>query len=106
MKREVRLTDRAGEQLEAGYHWYAERSLDLAARWYNGIIDALLGLENNPERFGLAREGVELSMTCRELLYGVGKRKTHRALFAVRPDAVVVYAIRHLAQQDVTPEDL
>jgi hypothetical protein len=41
-----------------------------------------------------------------QLLYGLGKRKTHRALFAVHEQRVVVHAIRHLSQLDVTIDDI
>jgi hypothetical protein len=47
-----------------------------------------------------------LPIEIRELAYGLGRKPTHRALFAIRPDAVIVYAIRHTAQADVTPDDL
>jgi len=41
-----------------------------------------------------------------ELHYGVGRKKTHRAIFAIRSHRVVIYAIRHLAQDDLTADDL
>jgi len=46
------------------------------------------------------------SCTTRELHYGSGRRTTHRVLFRVLEHNVVeVMAIRHFAQQDVTPDD-
>jgi hypothetical protein len=41
----------------------------------------------------------------RELHYGLGHRSTHRAVFAMRNDEVIVYTVRHLAQRDLTPDD-
>jgi plasmid stabilization system protein ParE len=106
MRYEVVVTERACQQLDSGCEWYAAQSPELAAEWYNGFIDALLGLEHNPERFGFAHESQRVGLPIRELLDGIGRRKTHRGLFAVRPDRVVIYAIRHVAQQDVTADDL
>lgn len=41
----------------------------------------------------------------RELHYGSGKQKTHRALFRVFGDRIEVLAIRHHAQRNVSPND-
>ena len=52
----------------------------------------------------------------RDKLFGVGRRKTHRLVFrlasepadpsAANPAAVELVAVRHLAQDDLTPLDL
>lgn len=102
---EVFLTDEATRQLDNAYNWYAAQSELVAANWYNGFLDALDSLANNPDKHGFARENDRLPFELRELLYGSGRRKTHRALFSIRPDRVVVYSIRHVAQRDVTPDD-
>ncbi|HBE67547.1 MAG TPA: hypothetical protein DDW52_05290 [Planctomycetaceae bacterium] len=60
--------------------------------------DALDTITSNSESFPLARESEELPLQVRQMLYGAGKRKTHRILFAVRPDRIVVHRIRHVAQ--------
>jgi hypothetical protein len=44
--------------------------------------------------------------TIRELHYGLRNKATHRAVFEVRNDEVIVYTVRHLAQRDLTPDDL
>ena len=38
--------------------------------------------------------------------YGLGSRPTHRAVFAIRPDMVLVLTIRHAAQADLAEGDL
>jgi hypothetical protein len=35
-----------------------------------------------------------------------GRRPTHRAVFAIRGEGMVVLAVRHLAQQDLSPDDV
>lgn len=54
----------------------------------------------------LAREKDAFPIEIRELRYGLGRRPTHRAVFAIRPNVVVIYAIQHLAQRDLTLDDL
>lgn len=104
---EVKLTERAYQQLKSSAQWWADnRSSTQAVRWYEAFLRALVTLERNPERCALARENESMPVEMRELYFGLGRRKTHRAVFAIRPDYVVVYAIRHLAADDLSPEDI
>lgn len=66
-------------------------------RWYNGFLDQLESLANDSERLPLAPESGDLIVPVRQMLYGL-RRKTHRVVFTVRADAVVVLRIRHVAQ--------
>ena len=55
MSYRVVLNERAEGQLEAAYLWWLEhRSPDQATRWYNGFLDAMDALRQNPDRFGVA----------------------------------------------------
>jgi hypothetical protein len=62
-------------------------------------------LAENPERCPFARENPRFPIELRLLNYGSGRRTTHRIIFAIRPTLVVVYAVRHVAQQDWRPEE-
>ena len=107
MTYEVYVTDKASRQLEAAARWWAEnRSVEQARRWYDGFVAAIRSLAKNPQQFPLAPETDAFPIAMRQLVYGLGRKKTHRAVFAVRPDRVVVYAVRHLAQDEITPDDL
>jgi len=107
MSYRVILNERAEGQLEAAFLWWFERrSPEQATRWYNGFLDALNGLRENPDRFGAAHEDPQFPYPVRELLYGLGSRVTHRALFTIRDDTVYVFSIRHVAQRDITPDEL
>lgn len=98
------LTQPAEEELLSAFRWWAEhRSVDQAARWYDGFVDALASLADNPERCPLARENSQFPAELRELHYGVGSRPTHRAVFTIRPGIVLVYTVRHAAQDDWKP---
>ena len=101
------LTDRAHADLEAAYSWWAEnRSESQAAKWYDACADALESLASRPERCVVSRENDEFPMEIRDLDFGLSRRRTHRAVFTIRPDMLLVIAIRHLAQRDLSPDDL
>lgn len=106
MKYEVVLADEAERNLQAAYQWYDSRSAEAAHRWYDGIVRAAASLEKAPERCPLAHENDRFPVELRQLNYGSGKRLTHRIVFAIRSRRVVIYAIRHLAQRDLTPDDV
>ena len=109
MNYQVVITSRAKSQLSASAHWWAaHRSIEQAERWLDGFEQALAGLAENPQPYPTAPENdlYDLPYPVQQLLYGIGKRLTHRAVFEVRQDTVFVVAIRHLAQDDLSPEML
>lgn len=104
MKYEVVLTNEADENVRAAVGWYAERSQEVADRWYDGLLEAFTSLEQNPQRCSASNESSRFPIGLKQLLYGSGRRITHRIVFAIRPNHVVVYAVRHVAQRDLDPE--
>jgi len=104
MTHQVLLGDRAAKDLEDAYCWYAKRSAENAARWYNGFLDAIQTLASHPERCPRAPESHKFPMEVRQLLYG--RRRSWRALFTIREETVVVLHIRHTARRDLGPDDL
>jgi plasmid stabilization system protein ParE len=92
--------------LEQAIWWAENRSAEQALRWLEGFEASLESLAEHPERFAAAREKDAFNVVIRELHYGVRGKATHRALFEIRNDEVIVYSIRHLAQRDVHPDDL
>lgn len=105
---DVVLTRHAQDELEQAYDWWAEnRSTRQADRWYTGFIQAMLALEQDPERFSLAPESDLFSIDVRQLHYGVSGKPTHRALFTIRSDtSVVILRVRHLAQKPLTSDEI
>jgi plasmid stabilization system protein ParE len=107
MKYRIVVDPRVHDQLRQACRWWAEHhSAEQAERWYNGFADAIQTLGDNPHRHGLAPENESFPIEVRNLLYGIGHKPTHRALFAIRPDMVYVFSVRHLAQKPLTPDDL
>jgi plasmid stabilization system protein ParE len=103
MRYEVVLTSEAQENARAAYDWYAARSPDAANQWHAMLLEKLTALEADPQRWPLADENARFPIELRQLPCGSGRRITHRIIFAIRPTKVVVYAIRHVAQQDWRP---
>ena len=108
MKYDIHVDDDVYAMLRDTEAWYADRaqSSDVGAKWRSGFLEALRALSDNPFQFALARESTRFPYDLRELLYGSGRRKTHRALFRIVDDRVEVLAIRHVAQRDLTADDL
>jgi len=106
MKLEVVLTVTAQSQMNAAADWYARENPSIAAHWFNGLIARLDLLSDNPEQYAVAPEAEFLPVALRQMLYGSGKRITHRILFVIRKQRIVVYQIRHVAMGDLTAEDL
>ena len=103
----VTILPRAKRQmLEQALWWSENRSAEQAFDWLEGFERALGSLANNPERCAKARESDAFHVVIRELHYGLRSKATHRAVFEIRNDEVMVYCVRHLAQRDLTPDDL
>ena len=97
---EVLIIQRAVDQLESNYRWWAEnRSPEQAARWYNAFLETILSLESNPQRWALAEENEEFPFQVRELHFGLGSQPFFR------PNDVLVFSIRHVSQSRVTPDN-
>ena len=93
----VELTLRAHRDLAAIYEYIHAGSSLHAFRWFNGLEDAILSLENHPERGSVTRENPRL----RHLLYG-NKPHLYRIIYSVkkRSELVTVIHIRHGARRD------
>lgn len=98
----VVILPQAERQLMAAAAWWAKnRSSEQASRWLDGFESALSALSKHPASHPLARENDAFPFEVRQMLYGLGRRFTHRAVFEIRGDCVFVYAIRHLAQAPI-----
>ena len=99
------ITDAAKRDIQAAYDWWKKRrSANQAERWYLSINAAFKTLvvfpDSCPFVSGLEERGV------REKLFGVGRKSTHRILFALESDSVMILRIRHTSQAELALEDL
>ena len=102
----VVISEPAEQELEAAVRWWAKnRSQEQALRWYDGFLEAMRSLAQNPHRCPRAREDHLFSAEIREFHYGLSARATHRAVFTLLHDVVLVLTIRHVAQADLTADD-
>jgi plasmid stabilization system protein ParE len=107
MSLRVVITDQAEHEMQSVFTWWADhRSKRQADRWYVGMAKAIAELSENAERHGPSRESDRFAYEIRDLLFGLRSRPTHRAVFTIRGEEVVVLTVRHLAQQDFSPNDI
>lgn len=107
MKFRVILTEPAAAAIEESAVWWArERSVEQASRWYDGIRAAIASLDEHPERCPPAAEDDQFPYDLRELHFGLGSRPTHRVVFTIVKQHVVVLADRHAAQRYLRPRDV
>lgn len=99
----INITFRAERDLA---HLYAEINAEhseAALKWYRGLKEAVLSLEEQPNRCSLTRENDEL----RQLLYG-HKPHIYRVIYRVleKQKHVEVLHIRHGARRKFRPSDV
>ena len=64
----VIIDPKAHRQIEDAYEWWAKhRSAEQAVRWYNGFMDKLESLEENPHQYPLAPSMVFSHTKCASL---------------------------------------
>ena len=98
MKFSVTLSSQAYDELQEAYEWLSQQTELHAPNWYNGLVDAVLSLEDNPTRCPRTSESSETSEETRQLLYG-NRRHAYRIVFAIREQTVWVLHIQHAARK-------
>lgn len=100
----VNVTIRAERDLAALYEAVGAESSAAARRWYAGLKQVILDLENQPYIWPPAHEARGL----RHILYGHKPHNMYRVIYKVmeRKKAVEVLHIRHGARQGFTASDL
>ena len=95
----VRLSDRALRDLELIYEYVRAAQSDKAFAWFNGLEEAIYGLEKYPNRGAVTPERNNL----RHLLYGK-RAHIYRIIYRVdeRRKAVTILHIRHGARARLT----
>ncbi len=107
MSYEVRVTGPAKDDVWRNYRWWGEnRSRDQAVRWFLGIDGVIAGLAETAERHPLATEPVLRQLGIRQASFGLGRRPSHRIVYLIDGDIVIVYRVRALKQDQIGPGDL
>jgi plasmid stabilization system protein ParE len=100
MTHTVILSPTAERELDEAYHWLLAQTPQHGPLWYNGLLDAILGLETSPARHPLARLRKKSVEPIRQLLYG-DKHHAYRILFIIRENTVLILHIRHAARRNI-----
>lgn len=107
MKYRVVVTGPAKRDIRESVSWWrSNRSTAQAERWYEKIIPAIATLTENPHRCPISPETDLLPSGLRQLHFGLRRKVTHRIVFTVVGSEVRVLRVRHVAQQDLDPDDL
>lgn len=104
----VELTPRATADADGAALYIRQYSPKAASRWFDGLMRAVLSLEEMPQRCARAPEAEILGVDLRQLLYGK-LRSVYRIVFRVyeEPEPVVrVVAIRHGARDRMSADDI
>jgi plasmid stabilization system protein ParE len=100
----VDITARAGRDLAALYDEIDAGTSDAARRWYAGLREAILDLEDHPYFWPATHETQRL----RHILYGRKPHSIYRVIYRVleRRKIVKVLHIRHGARSQFKKTDL
>lgn len=83
-----------------------DRSAEEAGRWYIGIDRFVTQLSKTAGRYSTATEIELREAGIRQAPFGIGRRPTHRILYGIDQDTVVVYRVRALKQDTLGIEEL
>ncbi len=82
------------------------RSTEQAARWYRAFDLGIDRVSKAPKSCPESPENAVFPYEIREFYFGAGSRPTHRVVFTVRKGAIVILAIRHLAQREMQSDEI
>lgn len=107
MEYRVELTDRARSDLSYLYARTSAAESLAAARWFNGLEEAVFGLARLPRRCPVAPEGRRAKRLLRHLLDGT-RPHVYRAIYEINESRKVVYilTIRHGAMDEARLDEL
>ena len=99
----VNITPRAERDFASLYHEIRAADSTAALKWYRGLKEAVLRLEEQPNRWPATPEKPQL----RHLLYG-SKPHIYRVIYRVmeKQKRVDILHIRHGARKKLKPSDL
>jgi plasmid stabilization system protein ParE len=98
MRHTVFITEPAQAELDAAYLWLVKQTPQHGPAWHDGLVDAIVSLEENPGRCPVVRGSGKDVETIRQLLYG-NKQHAYRILFTIRGEKVIVLHVVHGARE-------
>jgi mRNA-degrading endonuclease RelE of RelBE toxin-antitoxin system len=103
----VEFAARAARDLESLYEEKNATESQVAARWYNGLEEAVYALAEYPNRCPVVPEARRLKRKIRHMLYG-NKPHVYRLIYDIdeRKKTVWILTIRHGARKPIKTVDL
>jgi plasmid stabilization system protein ParE len=107
MSFQVRITAPAERDMRANHKWWSEhRSAEQADRWLVEIDKLIHSLRETANRCGLATEIELRDAGIRQAPFGLGRRPSHRIIFAIFKQTVMIYRVRAFKQDAMTLAEL
>lgn len=107
MTYQVNVTGPAKDDIWRNYRWWGEnRSQEQAVRWFLGIDEFVPTLANTADQHPLATEPVLKERGIRQAPFGLGRRPSHRIIYGVVDQVVVVYRVQAFKQDAIGVDDL
>lgn len=104
---DVVLLAEADDDIARNASWWAKNhSVRQAETWFYAVHEQLRELRYSPESYPLSRENDNFPFEIREMLVGLGSRRTFRAIFTVRGDVVYVLHVLRCSQDRLHPRTL
>lgn len=104
---EVFFTRRANRDVDEKENWLARLGTQAVTRWRARLFHAVEKLEFDALCYPRIDEADELGLDLREVLFG-RRRHVYRVIFLVneKDRVVLIYRIRHSAQDRLTSDDI
>ncbi len=87
--------------LEIALAWTRNKTSAHATRWLDNTQRALESLSATPESHSVAHEDADFPITLRQLNFGLGGIPSHRALFSIQDEKVLVFTVRSLSAKSL-----
>ena len=92
----ILITRKAEDDIISSATWWRQnRSAEQAERWYNAIHQAIGTLASLPARCPFAEK---TEKEIRNLLFGLSSNPTHRILYYIEEEYVVIFRVLHTSQ--------
>lgn len=102
MKYRVNVLPNAQVEIRRNAYWWSQnRSHEQAKKWTRLLLEKIRTLGNDPLRHAVAEENLRFSVELREVLFGLGRKPTHRIVFTTSDDTVFIVAVRHVSQDAI-----
>ncbi len=106
MTRDVKIIQRARDDLNRIYRWLHRRSPRGAVAWYRAFWSAATRIANDPESFAVAEESAQLKSDIRSAIFKTRKGRYYRIIFEFTDTEARILRVRRPGQRPLQRRDL